>query len=89
MENPKPVFVGRGNVYPSSLQSLESTGKTATKLNGIFADRFIRLALFRTFEIQVEDPAKATGTAEEKWKVFQRVRDQIEERIKQFAAEGK
>lgn len=54
MENPKPVFVGRGNVYPSSLQSLESTGKTATKLNGIFADRFIRLALFRTFEIQVE-----------------------------------
>ncbi len=36
-----------------------------------------------------EDPAKATGTAEEKWKVFQRVRDQIEERIKQFAAEGK
>jgi hypothetical protein len=30
------------------------TGKTATKLNGIFADRFIRLALFRTFEIQVK-----------------------------------
>ncbi|SCA86448.1 Protein ArsC [Bacillus glycinifermentans] len=36
-----------------------------------------------------DDPAKATGTEEEKWAVFQRVRDQIEERIKRFANEGK
>ncbi|GIM45146.1 protein ArsC [Collibacillus ludicampi] len=36
-----------------------------------------------------EDPAKATGTEEEKWAVFQRVRDQIEERIKRFAEESK
>jgi arsenate reductase (thioredoxin) len=36
-----------------------------------------------------EDPAKATGTEEEKWAVFQRVRDQIEERIKRFADESK
>jgi arsenate reductase len=35
-----------------------------------------------------EDPAKATGTEEEKWAVFQRVRDQIEERIKRFAEES-
>jgi arsenate reductase len=33
-------------------------------------------------------PAKATGTDEEKWKVFQRARDEIEERIKRFATEG-
>ena len=32
-----------------------------------------------------EDPAKAEGTEVEKWVVFQRVRDQIEERIKTFA----
>jgi arsenate reductase len=36
-----------------------------------------------------EDPAKATGTEEEKWAVFQRVRDQIEEKIKRFAEESK
>jgi arsenate reductase len=36
-----------------------------------------------------EDPAKAIGTEEEKWAVFQRVRDQIEERIKRFAEESK
>lgn len=36
-----------------------------------------------------DDPAKATGTEEERWGVFQRVRDEIEVRIKQFAAEGK
>jgi len=36
-----------------------------------------------------DDPAKAAGTDEEKWNVFRRVRDQIEERIKQFAAEGR
>ncbi|MFG3613367.1 arsenate reductase (thioredoxin) [Rummeliibacillus stabekisii] len=32
-----------------------------------------------------EDPAKATGTEEEKWVVFQSVRDAIGERIQQFA----
>lgn len=32
-----------------------------------------------------DDPAKATGTEEEKWAVFQRVRDEIEIRINQFA----
>ncbi|WP_338780605.1 arsenate reductase (thioredoxin) [Metabacillus sp. FJAT-52054] len=36
-----------------------------------------------------EDPAKATGTDEEKWSVFQRVRDEIGERIKRFAETGK
>jgi arsenate reductase len=36
-----------------------------------------------------EDPARATGTEEEVWKVFQRVRDEIEARIKRFAEEGK
>lgn len=35
-----------------------------------------------------DDPAKAKGTEEEKWKVFQRVRDEIEERIKRFADTG-
>lgn len=35
-----------------------------------------------------EDPAKATGTDEEKWAVFQRVRDEIEARIKRFAETG-
>lgn len=32
-----------------------------------------------------DDPAKAQGTDEEKWAVFQQVRDQVGERIKQFA----
>ncbi|WP_240375605.1 arsenate reductase (thioredoxin) [Bacillus piscicola] len=32
-----------------------------------------------------DDPAKATGTEEEKWIVFQRVRDDIEARIRKFA----
>lgn len=36
-----------------------------------------------------DDPAKATGTEEEKWAVFQRIRDEIEVRIKRFAEEGK
>ncbi|GAA0589214.1 thioredoxin-dependent arsenate reductase [Virgibacillus siamensis] len=36
-----------------------------------------------------DDPAKAEGTEEEKWSVFQRVRDQIEARIKKFAEEEK
>jgi arsenate reductase (thioredoxin) len=36
-----------------------------------------------------DDPAKAEGTEEEVLEVFRRVRDQIEERIKQFAIEGK
>ncbi|MEK5097838.1 MULTISPECIES: arsenate reductase (thioredoxin) [Bacillus] len=36
-----------------------------------------------------DDPAKAAGTEKEKWAVFQRVRDQIEERIKRFAIAGK
>ncbi|MWV42629.1 arsenate reductase (thioredoxin) [Paenibacillus sp. HJL G12] len=35
-----------------------------------------------------DDPAKAQGTEDEKWAVFQRVRDQIGERIEQFAATG-
>ncbi|HWO96848.1 MAG TPA: arsenate reductase (thioredoxin) [Bacillus sp. (in: firmicutes)] len=35
-----------------------------------------------------DDPAKAEGTEEEKWAVFQRVRDEIENRIKQFAKTG-
>lgn len=34
-----------------------------------------------------DDPAKAQGTEAEKWAVFQRVRDGIEKRIKQFATE--
>lgn len=34
-----------------------------------------------------DDPARATGTDEEKWAVFQRVRDQIGERIRRFADE--
>ncbi|HEY4552154.1 MAG TPA: arsenate reductase (thioredoxin) [Bacillaceae bacterium] len=36
-----------------------------------------------------DDPAKAQGTEEEKWRVFQRVRDEIEARIKVFAETGK
>lgn len=36
-----------------------------------------------------DDPAKAEGTEEENWAVFQRVRDEIEQRIKKFAEEGK
>ncbi|GGA89787.1 arsenate reductase (thioredoxin) [Ornithinibacillus halotolerans] len=35
-----------------------------------------------------DDPAKAEGTDEEKWLVFQRVRDEIGERIKRFAETG-
>ncbi|MFC3749933.1 arsenate reductase (thioredoxin) [Paenibacillus sp. GCM10012306] len=35
-----------------------------------------------------DDPAKAQGPDEEKWAVFQRVRDQIRARIKQFAETG-
>jgi len=34
------------------------------------------------------DPAKAEGTEEEKWVVFQQVRDEIGERIKRFAKTG-
>lgn len=34
-----------------------------------------------------EDPAKASGTDEEKWAVFQNVRDAIGKRIEQFVAE--
>lgn len=36
----------------------------------------------------VEDPAKAEGNEEEQWQVFQRVRDEIGSRIKQFAQIG-
>ncbi|MFC4023377.1 arsenate reductase (thioredoxin) [Oceanobacillus longus] len=36
-----------------------------------------------------DDPAKAEGTEEEVWKVFQRVRDEIGDRIKLFAETGK
>lgn len=35
-----------------------------------------------------DDPAKAEGSEEEKWAFFQRVRDEIEERIARFAQEG-
>src|SRR5699024_3577826 len=35
-----------------------------------------------------DDPAKAEGTEEEVWKVCQRVRDEIGERIKRFAETG-
>lgn len=35
-----------------------------------------------------DDPAKAEGTEEQKWAVFQRVRDQIGERIQRFAEKG-
>lgn len=35
-----------------------------------------------------DDPAKAEGTDEEKWAVFQRVRDEIGERIKRFTETG-
>lgn len=35
-----------------------------------------------------DDPAKAEGTDAEKWQVFQRVRDEIGERIKRFAKNG-
>ena len=35
-----------------------------------------------------DDPAKAEGTEEEVWEVFQRVRDEIGERIKRFAQTG-
>ncbi|AXI09809.1 arsenate reductase (thioredoxin) [Oceanobacillus zhaokaii] len=36
-----------------------------------------------------DDPAKAVGTDEEVWQVFQRVRDEIGERIKAFAVNEK
>jgi arsenate reductase len=36
-----------------------------------------------------DDPAKAEGTEEEKWAVFQRVRDEISARIQKFADEHK
>jgi arsenate reductase (thioredoxin) len=36
-----------------------------------------------------DDPAKAEGSDEEKWAVFQRVRDEIGQRIKTFAETGK
>jgi arsenate reductase (thioredoxin) len=35
-----------------------------------------------------DDPAKAEGTEVEKWTFFQRVRDEIGERIKRFAISG-
>lgn len=35
-----------------------------------------------------DDPAKAEGTEEEKWSVFQRVRDEIGERIERFFRTG-
>jgi len=36
-----------------------------------------------------DDPAKAEGTEEEKRAFFERVRDEIEERMKEFAKKGK
>lgn len=35
-----------------------------------------------------DDPAKAQGTDEEKWSVFQRVRDEIGKKIEMFAITG-
>ncbi|WP_075980730.1 arsenate reductase (thioredoxin) [Bacillus massilinigeriensis] len=35
-----------------------------------------------------DDPAKAEGTDDEKWEFFQRVRDDIRDRIKHFAKTG-
>jgi arsenate reductase len=35
-----------------------------------------------------DDPAKAEGTDAEKWAYFQRVRDEISERIERFASKG-
>ncbi|MGG3449976.1 arsenate reductase (thioredoxin) [Domibacillus aminovorans] len=35
-----------------------------------------------------DDPAKAEGTEEEKWTVFQRVRDKVGKRIERFAKTG-
>ncbi|AVV58396.1 arsenate reductase (thioredoxin) [Paenibacillus glucanolyticus] len=35
-----------------------------------------------------DDPAKAQGTDEEKWSVFQKVRDEIGHRIQRFAETG-
>ncbi|KXZ23467.1 arsenate reductase [Bacillus nakamurai] len=35
-----------------------------------------------------DDPAKAEGTEKQKWSTFQRVRDEIGERIKRFAETG-
>jgi arsenate reductase (thioredoxin) len=35
-----------------------------------------------------DDPAKAKGSEKEKWSVFQRVRDEIGNRIKRFAETG-
>lgn len=37
----------------------------------------------------LEDPARVEGSDEERLYVFKRVRDEIEERIKQFALNGK
>ena len=36
-----------------------------------------------------DDPAKAEGTDEEKWAFFQRVRNEIGDRIQRFAETGK
>lgn len=36
-----------------------------------------------------DDPARAEGTEEEKWAVFQRVRDEISARIEEFGKNGK
>lgn len=36
-----------------------------------------------------DDPARAEGTEEEKWAVFQRVRDEIAKRIEEFSKTGK
>lgn len=35
-----------------------------------------------------DDPAKAQGTEEEKWSVFQRVRDEVGARIRKFSETG-
>ena len=36
----------------------------------------------------LDDPAKAEGTEEEKWAFFQRVRDEIKDRVQRFAKTG-
>ncbi|ADO58627.1 arsenate reductase [Paenibacillus polymyxa M1] len=35
-----------------------------------------------------DDPAKARGTEEEQWSVFQRIRDEVGTRIRKFAETG-
>ena len=56
--------------------------QTILEFNGKFVDE-------KQYEWGFDDPAKAQGTEEEKWATFQRVRDEVGERIKHFAETGK